>query len=228
MAGKCASSEELVALLYDELDSASRESTENHLAACDMCAGEFAELSFARLDVYEWHRDEFVEMATPRIVIPYEEAVVRTSWFDSLAGLFAGPGRWATTGAAFAAVAIAAFGFWAISSKPEERAAVNGGVKVVQSTERPSVAPTPEAVEPTPAGDRNIAPQRTASAPVKKQQPTPLKTTQPVPQPAKGRPLTSQPVNARQQPAPRLNDFDDEEDTTLRLGDLLAEVDTRK
>ena len=227
-ATKCTPSEELVALLYDELDRASRTVMENHLAACDACAGEFAELSFARLDVYEWHRDEFVEMATPRIVIPYEEVIVGTSWFDALAGVFAWPGRWATAGAAFAAVAIAALGFWAISSQPEERAAVNDDVKIVQSNERPTAAPTPAAVESVPEGERRITPQKTPSASPKKQPGASVKANRLTPGPTKERPATGQPANARRQAAPRLNDFDDEDDTTLRLGDLLAEIDTRK
>ena len=227
MPAKCCSSEELVAFLYGEMNAQSRVSIEDHLAGCDACAGEFADLSFARLDVYEWHRDEFVEMATPPIVIPYAEAVSRSSWLDAFRGLFVLSGNWATAGTAFAAVAVVFVGLWLYGSKP-------GEVEVAGTDNQPTVVPVDErpVTLPTPAPGENrqqntkgeTQPQKVATVPVKKQSAEPAKaTTSPAPRVSP----PNRPVNARRPAPPRLNDFEDEDDTTLRLGDLLAEVDTR-
>ena len=223
---KCSPPEELVAYLYGEGGDGVRDSIEQHLAGCDRCAGEFAELSFARLDVYEWHRDEFVEMATPRIVIPYAEMAVRSSWLDSLRGLFAWSGQWATAGAAVAAAALVVFGIWMFGSKPVDVAEMGGNnARVVPEKDRPAAPPTPEPVREQPAPIVEIQPQKIAARPFKTQT-----IRQPVKSDAgptpKDRPV-ERPVQATQH-APRLNDFEDEDDTTLRLGDLLAEVDTRE
>src|SRR5690606_20032761 len=88
------------------MDPAGRPSFEDHLADCDPCSAEMAEISFARLDVYEWHRDEFLEMPTPRIEIPYA-AVTQASWLETIKAFFASPGRLATAGGAFVVVAMA-------------------------------------------------------------------------------------------------------------------------
>jgi len=200
----CSPPEELAALLYGEMDAASRASIETHLAACDACTGEFADLSFARLDVYEWHRDEFVEMPTPPIVIPYGEAVTRSSWLAAFRGLFAGYGQWATAGAAFAAVAMVVFGVWLYGSKPVDVARTDNPSVGNPVNERPAAAPTPGTVENKPQINQPDADPSVRVRPANRA------------------------VQAKQPAPPRLNDFEDEDDTTLRLGDLLAEVDTRK
>ena len=61
----CSSSEDLVAYLYDEMGAAEQSVLETHLAGCDLCTAEFADLSFSRLGVYEWHRDDFAPLAAP-------------------------------------------------------------------------------------------------------------------------------------------------------------------
>ena len=222
----CSPPEELAALLYGEMDAASRASIETHLAACDACTGEFADLSFARLDVYEWHRDEFVEMATPPIVIPYGEAVARSSWLAAFRGLFAGYGQWATAGAAFAAVAMVVFGVWLYGSKPVDVARTDNPSVGNPVNERPAAAPTPGTVENKPQINQPDAePQKASAEPVKKQPVQPTKV--PANPSVRVRPA-NRAVQAKQPAPPRLNDFEDEDDTTLRLGDLLAEVDTRK
>jgi len=221
----CSPPEELAALLYGEMDAASRASIETHLAACDSCTTEFADLSFARLDVYEWHRDEFVEMPTPRIVIPYAEVVTGISWLDGFRGLFAGYGQWATAGAAFAGVAVVFVGVWLYGSKPVDVARTDKGSAVIPVNERPAAAPTPGTAESKPQIiQRDAQPQKASAEPVKKQPVQPAKGT--ASPSGRVRPA-NQPVQAKQPAPPRLNDFEDEDDTTLRLGDLLAEVDTR-
>lgn len=220
----CSPPEELAAFLYGEMDAASRASIEQHLTACDACTSEFADLSFARLDVYEWHRDEFVEMPTPPIVIPYAEAVTRSSWLEAFRGLFTWSGQWVTAGAAFAAVAVMSVIFWQYSSRPVEVADRTQGFPIPPVKERPAV-PTPGTVEHRPQSPQpDVPPQKVSTTLVKKQ---PVQPVKPAAAPSPRRSPANRSVQAKQPAPPRLNDFEDEDDTTLRLGDLLAEVDTR-
>ncbi len=226
----CSSSEESVAYLYDELSAEARTSFETHLAECDKCTGEFADLSFARLNVYEWHRDEFAEMATPRIVVPYAGAA-KISWVDSVRAFFASPGQWAAAGS-FAVIAVA-FGVWMVLPTGTEVASVS----VPQpgfSTEKPVSAnieePRAANVVAVDKGSTDSEGQHPADEAVENRA---IKTTPPkvVKAPATRAVKTSRnelkAVQATQKTAPRLNDFEDEDDNTLRLGDLLAEVDSR-
>jgi hypothetical protein len=225
----CSSSEELVAYLYDEMNVAERSVFEGHLSACDSCTAEFAELSYARLGVYEWNRDEFAELATPDIVVPYEPA--RSSWMDAVRAFFISPAQWAMAGGAFAVFAIVA-GVWFV---------IPNGVEVASG---PVPNSSPAAVNNKPAEEIQPAAAPTANNPVVDgrdpvvQKAEPIKSEivrtssdenvkSPNHKPAKIDKATPQPVQAKRRAAPRLNDFEDEDDNTLRLGDLLAEVDTR-
>lgn len=233
----CSSSEEVVAYLYEELDAARAEAFETHLAACDSCTAELADVSFARLDVYEWNRDEFARMPTPPIRIPYGDPV-RSSFFDGVRAFFAQPVQWAMAGAAFAVIAVA-LGGWYLMPSQQELAVSNVNKK--ESTEAPNkgleqpkvatrLAALPEVElnsakdsESAPAAaDKDIRPVNASatrgSRPVN---PRTIRTPRRAATPA---------AQARRQNAPRLprlNDFEDEDDNTLRLGDLLAEIDTR-
>lgn len=226
----CSSSEELVAYLYDEMNAAGRSVLEDHLSGCDLCASELADLSFARLDVYEWHRDEFKEMATPPIVIPYGETA-RSSWFDAVRAFFASPMQLATAGGAFAVLVIAA-GVWFLSPRVIDTAhSVPTPSPVVVISNKPVENPQKEITST--AGNDNLArePESLASTSGTEAVKTSVteKSVKPSnPRPAKTQQNKAQPARARRNTAPpRLNDFDDEDDNTLRLGDLLAEIDTR-
>ncbi len=217
----CSSSSELVAYLYDELNPSERNAFETHLADCGPCTDEFADLSFARLGVYEWHRDEFASMATPRFVIPYAKAEAKVSWFDSLRGLFVSHGQWATAGGAFALVAIVLGTVFVLSMNKTDEYAANKG----QSSDITTVPPTGKDL---PTGTTDMATSRENPKIVKiSTDGKSPKTASTVNRRTINTPVRriSQPVRAK---APRLNDFDDEDDTTLRLGDLLAEIDTRR
>ena len=218
------SQDDLVAYLYDELNATQMSAFETHLTDCDNCTDEFAELSFARLDVYEWHRDEFAQLATPRFVIPYAETEAGLSWLDAVRGLLASHTQWATAGA-FALVAVI-FGAVFISSmnSTNERTGTSnsenfGAVKIQSVDPRaiPKDTPAGTVAVAKPEDERQIVRVSTAG-----------KSSKPSRKPVKipeRRPI--QPVLSQRNAAPRLNDFVDEDDTTLRLGDLLADVDTK-
>ncbi len=224
--GSCSFSAELVAYLYNEMTAAERDGFETHLADCYSCTDELADLSFARLDVYEWHRDEFAEMPTPRIVIPYHETA-QASWLDAVRAFFASPAQWAAAGGAFAVAAIV-FGVWVYSPS---------GGEVVKNV--PAPTPAIEKAKPAdPAGaqaDAVVKDQKVSGdvdptpTTAKAEEPKLIKTS--LPREAKPSPQRAvkgqRAVQPRRDSAPRLNDFEDEDDDTLRLGDLLAEVDTR-
>lgn len=224
----CSSSEELVAYLYDEMSAAEKFAFEDHISGCDVCTAEFAELSLARLGVYEWHRDEFVKMATPRTVIAYGE-IANVSWIDSVRAFFASPMGWAPAGGAFALIALLA-GVWFMAPKDSD-------VVKNEASNQPVAASSPVIPEKRPDKAPPKAPSSEGELPSKAQ---PLRSTPTEPVKASGgervKPRNSRSVRSETNPpqqakrptaAPRLNDFDDEDDDTLRLGDLLAEVDTR-
>ncbi len=224
----CASSDEFVAYLYDEMAAADREVFELHLADCDNCTAQFADISFARLDVYEWNRDEFSLMETPRIVIPYGETA-RTNWYESVKAFFSFPARLATAGAAFAAVALA-LGLWTMTGSTSELAQHQPDAKpeviapaVTAETGTASLSIVSPADQTPRSGDIAAAERRPRSARADAGQTKPVQVKA-----VRAAKAVSPSLSAVKRAAPRLNDFEDEDDNTLRLGDLLAEVDTRE
>jgi len=233
---ECVHGEELVSYLYDEMPAAGRSVFEYHLADCDVCTDEFAGLSLARLSVYEWHRDEFAAMQTPPMPIPYESAE-HVSWFENWFGpIFSAP-KWLTAGGAFAAAAIVLGLVLFISddarnsvsvayvnsivtpeARPDKSTSAENGREVEVTARKPlesdiakSTLPSdrrpPVRISATPdTGNRHkvndqIRSEKTASS---SKRPAPLLT----------------------RAAPRLTNFEDEDDNTLRLADLIADIDT--
>ena len=233
----CASSAGLVAYLYGEMEPAVQDLFENHLSGCDRCTDDFAEISFARLDVYEWNRDEFAPLETPQFAIPYIEAAVRASWLSGLHGYFASNREWAFAGGAFGLIAII-FAAWFTFS-----IARSGEISEVEVPEIHSTGGVPENDSRTnfpvvtAVNDKFIKADNPVSETARDKIETArtslrknsvrvaavnrrtLKTAELI---------MNKPVLSRRSTAPRLNDFEDDEDNTLRLGDLLADVDSRR
>src|SRR5262245_44488910 len=93
----------IVPYMYGELATSAATEFELHLPECEACTDEFAALSAARYEVYDWKKLDFDPLATPAIEIPFGE-VVTVSWIEKLRAAFAG--SWAMPAAAFAGVAI--------------------------------------------------------------------------------------------------------------------------
>jgi hypothetical protein len=230
----CSTAETLVDYMYGELGPAERVTFEHHLEDCDLCVAELANLSFARLDVFEWRRDEFAQIPTPAIAVPLASAPVRLSWWAALQGILFPAGRLAMGGAA-ALVLLAAFAaVWIFQPRGDELAG--------RSDESPVTAPQASPpIQPTTVDDRIQArasdpePSVSVSNPVNEKDAKPgtraLRTTAPAEQKAARTPAaqaSARPAQVRKAAAaPRLNEFEDDDDRTLRLGDLLAEIDTR-
>lgn len=217
----CGFEELMVAYIYDEATSAERRRFEGHLLDCAPCTDEFASLSNARLSVFEWQKEDFAELATPRFEIPYEPANANNEigWFAKLQGVFSGFG--VPIAAAAGILLVLGLGFATISlfSKPELQIAANIDVKSPLVEQKPSVsqnnvadvfvANTAEKVDREPNPEREISPVKAAD----------IRRARPL------RPTVTQTAERRVAPnrlrkAPALSDFDEADDKSLRLTDL--------
>ena len=230
---------ELIAYMYGELDQNSRTAFESHLAICDECAMELASFADARLGVIEWRREDFDHLATPVILLPESEPVAAFVDKPATAGVFAGLWEsllsWpvfarAGTGLAAAALLVGSVYFAAFSggASNSEVAAVptkepvanelsqnelEQKAKAVIANGEPIVeAKRPNSVRSEKPSGRRLVP-RTQFASSRSPQPSPamIKSGQPK-------------VHTATKRAPRLNNLDEEEDKSLRLADLFAEI----
>lgn len=232
----CLFGEELVSYIYGELPTAKHNAFESHLLNCSACTAEFADMSMSRLGVFEWHRDEFLPLATPHFVIPYEKTAVAEpeySWVDALRGLFS-PARFAMAGGAFAVLAVAFTAIYVATSSTGSNVAVGvtESVTPVAVPDQREVAASKDFVK---IDEENAADTTTVS----NDQPQRVNKT-PDPKDTKVIQVKSvkKPVNritqsqsAQKAPvtnnAPRLGTYVETEDTSLRLADLVADIDTK-
>ena len=227
----CLFGEELVSYIYGELPVSRRATIEDHLLTCSDCVERFATVSESRLGVYEWHRDEFLPLTTPIFEIHYERPIVRSEpafgWLDALRGLIT-PARLATAGGAFAVLAIA---FWAtyVFVTPSDQLAAN-----VNSRVQPVIEPVlPASTVESAKGPQNVEPNGTVAREIKLERSDSTGTTQVV---QRVRARVAPKISVRQNQtqaqaprpvrAPRLGTYDEAEDTSLRLVDLVADIDT--
>jgi len=126
----CEFAAEIVSYIYNENTFVEGQLFEKHLGECTFCVEEFAAISEARFDIYEWHKEAFVPLSTPEIVIPYPVRSIEN------VGLLAGfreflTGSWPSLAAAFGGlalvVAFAAVFFSSFSSGPEQIARNDAG-----------------------------------------------------------------------------------------------------
>ena len=222
----CRFQTEIVPYLYGELPASSSSAFESHLLECGECTDEFAAVSNARYEVYDWKKLAFDQLETPVFSVPYKEHVAAASWLATLRAAFSRP--WAIPGVAFAGVAVVtvlAGAFFVSSDTGPYMAQSNSNtpkhdIKTVETDSGESVA------EPNPIEDSELPPRRPVRAPdtIK----TVHKRTARNPRPA---PATATEVRATPLPnrnAPRLNEFNDDEDTSLRLAQLFEDIDTRE
>jgi len=220
----CLFGEELVSYIYGELPSSGRSAFEEHLLNCGDCTNEFAVVSMSRLGVYEWHRDDFMPLETPVFAIPYERPIAvsefQVRWHDALRGLFS-PARLATAGGAFAILAIAFGAFYVSTSNTVELTtrdiSIPNSVEQIPSppkfeTAKISAPLTEQAVERDIRV--NYKPTNRPSKPVQ------AKVTKATSKPPV---VTQASIPAK---APRLGAFEDAEDRSLRLADLVADIDS--
>lgn len=218
---ECKLSADIVPYLYGELSPAEGSAFESHLLECVDCTDEFAAMSNARYEVYDWKKTEFEPLATPVFTIPYAEPAL--SWFDKVRATF-GP-SWAVPGAAFAGMAIVSVfaGIVYFSGDTGSNVAQgNTNSRPVSATAAPEervVVGEDDVEAPAP---REIQPVRPVTGgAVRKRAARPDKKI------AVPRPVEARAVSTPNRPAPTLNEFADDEDTSLRLAQLFEDIDTR-
>jgi anti-sigma factor RsiW len=212
----CEYSDNVVAYLYDELPAREASIFEAHLGHCTTCTDEFAAVADTRFSVYEWHKEEFVPLATPRFVVPAEP--VRTSVWAQIGELFASarPSLAFAGGLAVLAIAVIA-GFLALRPTGTE---VASNVAVPQQN-------SPESKPAAPPIDRPV----TVDAPAAPFHTVPVKG-RPVAKPSQGarkaivRQIEPVPASGLRQArkVPVLSQDIEIEDESLRLADMFDEV----
>lgn len=211
----CRHSDNIVSYLYDELAASERSTFETHLVDCTSCTDEFAAVADIRFSVYEWHREEFIPLATPQFSIPYEGDRARAGILSVVAELF----TFSRPAFAMATIAVVlGIGLIAITLTRSDEQQIAANVEApALSKETPTQAVLPQpAVTVTTA-----APVTSAFTPVKatvKPRTTERATRKP--------PVNTQRDDQQRQAvrAPVLTDEIDIEDDSLRLTDLFDEV----
>ena len=235
---------DLVAYMYGEMDDAARDRFESHLAACDECAVELGGYADARLGVIEWRRNDFEPLATPAIIIPDTQSVTtlvaerpRRSWTDWIGSIAALPAM-ARAGIGLAAAALL-IGILYFALAPGRLD--NGGQSIATvpapSADQPVSFPELAIPEQAAVGkEAEIGTPRMASD----DRPRTVVRSSERPQRAALRqtpasrnyhrigPLEAVTLTPSSRTSPRLNTFEEEEDTTLRLSDLFSQVGQRK
>jgi hypothetical protein len=222
---KCTFAGDVVPYMYGEMSAAGADSFETHLLECDGCTDELADVSFARYEVYDWKKLEFDPLPTPRI-LPFAEPVpvhTTASWFDSVREVFAR--GWMVPASAFAAFAIAAVYGGATY--------LSGDVPTIDKVDVTPVTITKPA--PQPASESLIPETKTTESPrVNEAKVVKVMMKQTEPKKIQRAPRTTSPQPAAltvargtKSTAPRLNEFNDDEDTSLRLAMLFDDLDTR-
>ena len=217
---KCSFAAEIVSYLYDEQAVNERNKFEFHLADCESCTDEFAGLSFARYSVFEWNKEEFVAIQTPRIVIPYENEKI--GWFAGLREAISL--NWiapATVAAALLiVVGIALFG---LGSETQEQSLIAANSPQIVTS---PINPTPEIVNvPSLKKEETVM----STVVTKTRDTRAAKVT--VPRNPRIQSIAVKSVNATQKPSrpssiPEMT-AEVEDDNSLRLADLFDTIDSK-
>lgn len=220
----CCSGEDLVSYLYGEMPDVARVRFEDHLVACTVCTDEFAEVSDGRFSVYEWNKIEFANIPTPVFAVP---TVERAGWFERLAGLISIGPSWAKLAVAAAAVVATLGGVMLFRTGTEVRDVTAVDTPVVAEAQKPIAVPekpvVPQDEISTAASDDDTAAEPSGSK----------KAVVHVSGQRQARSRRSdrgETASRRYEPrsAPRLTNVEVDEEASLRLADLLAEVEANE
>ncbi len=223
----CCPGEEIVSYLYDEMPADVRARFEDHLASCTVCTDEFAEISDSRFSVYEWNKIEFAQIPTPVFAIRPQDPE-QTGWLERLTGLISLTPAW--TRFAVAGAIIVVFGsVMLFRSELASDVTLTADIPaVISEVQKPDLS----AATPALPAAENI-PTKIDEAPEAKAY-VPSRNTKSASKSRKSRSTGSNRVetasrrNFVPRSAPRLTNVDIEEETSLRLADLLAEVEANE
>ncbi len=227
---KCILSTDILSYLYGEMPAAEYSTFESHLLDCGDCTDEFAAISIARYEVYDWKMTEFEPLETPVFVIPTPVPQLATglSWVDTLRNAF--NHSWAVPGFALAGLAIISTfaGVFNYTGGTEELAQVNSNVTPV--VESRSIVEN-ETLTAPPAMAKDSVEEQAPPPGSKPEHAAAVRSVQKVKVRPARRSLAPRAVEAsatrtRERVVPRLNEFAEDEDTSLRLAQLFEDVDT--
>lgn len=250
----CGYAEQMVSYLYGETGAAETRDFETHLGSCSICADELEAFSVVQFSINDWKLQEFADLKTPLIEIPYEKAGneanqrevsgVTASWLSGLRNLFSLSPAWSLATASFAVLAV--FGFFALivlnPDKSNDVAGTNKNTKpvtvpTVEKTTVPETANTNQNRSPErdikPLNEQKTPPPEIAVAPDTKNTRV-IKTTNKNQRQTQRIESTNLPKNNNMVKRDNKNKTeippkmieDDEEDDTLRLAELFEEIDT--
>ncbi|MCY7347082.1 MAG: hypothetical protein LH614_12775 [Pyrinomonadaceae bacterium] len=253
----CAFSEQLITYLYSEGGGQETIKFEAHLPDCPNCSAELEGFGFARSSILDWKAAEFSNLETPIFDISLIEAIKSNStvtvsnqsreWFGGIKSIFSFNSQWAA--AALAVLVVCGGAAWLALNFSGDR---NNIAQNAENTNliKASVSPT-IAINPQPKEVKNAAEKAKKSAasiettdlpkPIMREKQTITnksivkissdapknnsETSVRNPKTANDNGKKSAPV--QKQKVPNLNSLEDEEDETIRLADLFAELDTR-
>ena len=231
----CAFADRLVEVIYDEADSRTRRDFDLHLQNCSGCREEFAAFSFVRNAVTDWRENDFANLATPAITLPFSETAVineksRISFFDKFLSAFSNAAfNWKTAAVSCAALILAGFLFF--YANPFSRQTHD--LAVLQTKEQKPVQPEDSQTSENQEDSRETSINTATNLPAATS-PEKIVQVKTRVQPAKQRQKSSAPTvftKKRQPPRvlPASKDLeilaDDTDERTIRLTDLLEEIE---
>ena len=248
----CGFSEQLVSYLYGEANSAETAQFERHLPTCSVCADEFEAFAGVKFSVGNWKQNEFANLATPLIEIPYPKTFVEVernntenSWLTNLRGLFSKASMNWSMAAASLLILFAGVALFFVFSTPQQ------SDLIAQNNTKQTISPTPPTADKSPAdsNDNVFAPK---TPDIKTPKPiiapkTPSSDVAVKPNPAENRVVkvsnneprtpkiiapnapknieTKRNIKFNNEVVPKTND--DGEDKTLRLSEIFDEIGSK-
>ncbi len=252
----CAFAEQIISYLYGEINAADKNKFETHLKSCLMCADELEEISAVRSSVHDWRIKEFSILETPTFHIPSNNraesfsttsvSTETTSWYGNLRRMFSfNPAR-ATAALGVLVVCIGIALFLIRLSDTGEVAQNRDKNNSVQTIVSPSVESKKEKEEKNIIGqpdeksalfkDHNLSTETKSEKQIAPSKSIVKVSNNTVPRTdainsarnskdANDGIKKTSPVQKRR--VPTLTDTDEDEDDSIRLADLFAEIDAK-
>lgn len=222
----CDRSDDMVAYIYNEIVGDARRRFELHLSDCMHCTDDFAEISDARYSVFEWQKEEFADLATPQFSIPYvpKPEVSAGAGFWNIFRTHS----WAFSAASVVVVCLGlVFAVFMFSDGPENDVAAvvpAVGTPAEMPANKPVVQPEKVDVAAMPAEAKNVdLDEKTTRGNTPAARPVRAATVRSNKRPTPA-PRNAAPAESNFADAPVLSNYEDNEDRSLRLSDLLEEV----
>jgi hypothetical protein len=247
----CEFAPEIIDFLYSEISNERKNAFNLHLRNCSDCADEVADFSDLRFSIQDWKASEFDNLTTPKIRIPFEtvktvETEKSVSWFDSIRHYLTFSPVLSGAMAVLIFAVLVGFGIFVLSKNEtgEFIASKNDNTQIINNpaaSPQKNAAPVKETadnidkdfednktVQPEKEQIEKSVPVRTNIKPNPKQKSPTVKTVEKKSPNADLKNDTKNAKNVPNKNKPRLNELPEEdEDNSLRLADLFAELETK-